>query len=130
MTTIVVSAALVERHGRLLVTRRLPGVHLAGCWEFPGGKCEAGETLDACLRRELREELDVDAEVGPEVFSVVHDYEGRRVELHFFRCDLRGEPAAQLGQELAWTPCADLDEDRFPPADAELVRRLRQSAGR
>src|SRR5947207_326461 len=61
---VVVTAAIVERGGRFLLTRRQKGVHLEGFWEFPGGKCDAGETLDACLRRELREELAVDASVG------------------------------------------------------------------
>jgi mutator protein MutT len=72
MTIIVVTAAVIERDGRFLVTRRQQGVHLEGYWEFPGGKCEAGEPLDACLVRELREELDVEAHVGEEVLATTH----------------------------------------------------------
>ncbi len=64
MTRLVVTAAVIERGGRYLVTRRQKGVHLEGLWEFPGGKCDAGESLADCLRRELREELGVDAAVG------------------------------------------------------------------
>ena len=90
MKTIVVTAAVIERDGRFLVTRRQHGVHLEGCWEFPGGKCEPGEPLAACLSRELREELDVDARVGDEVFTVTHTYPERRVELHFFASELLG----------------------------------------
>ena len=130
MTTIVVAAAVVERDGRVLVTRRQPGVHLEGLWEFPGGKCEAGETLDACLRREMREELDVEVTVGAELFSVSHDYPDRRVELHFLSCELLGEPVPQMGQALQWAARADLDPEEFPPADADLVRRLRRPEGR
>ena len=92
MTTIVVTAAVIDRDGRFLVTRRQQGVHLEGYWEFPGGKCDAGEPLDACLARELREELDVEAHVGEEMFVTTHAYADRSVELHFFRCELRGEP--------------------------------------
>jgi 8-oxo-dGTP diphosphatase len=128
MSTLVVSAAIVERDGRVLVTRRQPGVHLEGLWEFPGGKCEAGETLDQCLRREMREELGVDVEVGAELFTVAHDYRDRRVELHFLRCAFEGDPVPQLGQELRWMTRDDLDPAAFPPADAELIRRLRRPA--
>ena len=74
MTTIVVTAAVIERDGALLVTRRQAGVHLEGYWEFPGGKCDPGEALDACLARELREELDVEARVTDEVFTTTHAY--------------------------------------------------------
>jgi mutator protein MutT len=128
MTTIVVTAAVIERDGRILVTRRLPGTHLSGLWEFPGGKCLPGETLPACMRRELREELDVDATVGDEVFTVSHDYPDRRVELHFLRCTIAGEPRAVLQQEMRWVPRLILSTLEFPPADAELIRRLTTSA--
>lgn len=126
MTTIVVTAAVVERDGTLLVTRRHAGVHLEGYWEFPGGKCDAGETLAACLARELREELDVDARIGHEVFTTRHAYHERCVELHFFRCQLLGEPRPQLGQEMRWVRREELQSLEFPPADAELIRVLRQ----
>ena len=122
--TLVVTAAVVERDGRFLVTRRQKGVHLEGFWEFPGGKCEPGESLAACLRRELREELDVDARIGDEVMTTTHTYPERRVELHFIRCDLVGEARPLVGQQLRWVPRAQLAALEFPPADAELVQRL------
>ena len=84
VTTIVVTAAVIERGGRFLVTRRQKGVHLEGYWEFPGGKCDADESLIACLARELREELDVGARIGREMYTVTHSYAERSVELHFF----------------------------------------------
>ena len=124
MTTIVVTAAVIDRDGRLLVTRRLKGVHLEGYWEFPGGKCDAGESLEACLARELREELDVEAQVGEEVFVTTHPYADRSVELHFFRCDLIGEPRPLLGQEMRWATREELATLEFPPADDELIQRL------
>ena len=125
MTTIVVTAAVIERDGCFLVTRRQNGVHLAGCWEFPGGKCDAGEALAACLARELREELDAAARVGVEIFTTTHAYPERCVELHFFRCELDNEPRPQLGQEMRWVRRDELATLEFPPADVELIRLLR-----
>ena len=122
--SILVAAAVIERDGRYLITRRQPGVHLAGHWEFPGGKCEPDETLHACLRRELREELNVDVTVGDVLLTTTHDYPERQVELHFVRCGLEGEPAPQLGQEMRWTPPEELNALEFPAADAELIRIL------
>ena len=121
---ILVAAAVIERDGRYLITRRQPGVHLAGHWEFPGGKCEPDETLRACLCRELREELDVDITVGDVLLTTTHDYPERRIELHFVRCWLEGEPAPQLGQDMRWTPREELMALEFPAADAELIRIL------
>lgn len=124
MTTIVVTAAVVERDGSFLVTRRLKGTHLAGTWEFPGGKCEPGESLQESLIREMREELAVDCTVGAEIFSISHDYPDRRIQLHFFACTLEGEPDPQLGQAMQWVPRAQLGSLEFPPADDELIRLL------
>ena len=124
MTTLIVTAAIIEDGDAYLVTRRLKGTHLEGHWEFPGGKCEPGESLADGLRRELREELGVEATVGEEVFSAAHDYDDRRVELHFLRCTLLTVPRAVLGQEMRWVQRAELDQLTFPPADAELIRLL------
>ena len=121
MTSIVVTAAVIERDGRYLVTRRPAGVHLEGYWEFPGGKCDAGETLHACLLRELREELAVGAVVGDEILSTSHIYPERRVELHFFSVRLLGEPAPQFEEDMQWIRREDLAELKLPPADEELV---------
>src|SRR4029450_3303823 len=128
MITLVVTAAVIERDGRFLVTRRQRGVHLEGFWEFPGGKCEPGEALDACLRRELREELAVGADIGVELLTTSHEYPERRVELHFLRCDLTGEPSPQIGQEMRWVARGGLSRLEFPPADAELIGMLTRSA--
>ena len=124
MITILVSAAVVERAGRFLVTRRPDGVHLEGYWEFPGGKCEPGETLEASLLRELREELAVNAVIGTEILATSHTYPDRRVELHFFHVTLSGEPVPQLGQEMRWVPREQLANFKLPPADDELIERL------
>jgi 8-oxo-dGTP diphosphatase len=129
MTSIVVTAAVIEIEGRFLVTRRQTGVHLEGYWEFPGGKCDRDETLGDCLARELREELDVASRIGEEIFSTRHPYPEKLIELHFFRCELLGEPRPQLGQEMRWVRREELGALEFPPADAELIQMLTQPLG-
>jgi mutator protein MutT len=127
MTTLVVVAAVVEIDGRLLITRRQKGVHLEGFWEFPGGKCDKDEPLRVGLARELLEELDVPSRVGDEIFATVHAYPERTIELHFFRCELLGDPRPQLGQDMRWVARADLAALDFPPADAALIEMLRRA---
>ena len=121
---IVVTAAVIERDGAFLVTRRPSGVHLEGYWEFPGGKIEPGESLAKALAREIAEELDTPIAVGRELFTVTHTYPDRIVELHFLACELKGEPRAVLGQEMRWIAREQLGTLRFPPADEELIRML------
>lgn len=123
---LIVTAAVIERDGCFLVTRRLKGTHLEGHWEFPGGKCEPGESLEACVRRELVEELGSDATVAGEFLAVTHEYPERIVELHFLACHLADEPLPLLGQEMRWVDRADLASLQFPPADDELVALLRR----
>jgi len=120
----VVAAAVVQRGDVYLLTRRLRGTHLEGLWEFPGGKCEAGETHGACLQRELLEELGCEAEIKEKVLTVAHDYGERTVELHFFDCTLAGEPRPLLGQEIRWVRGAELAGLAFPPADEALIHLL------
>jgi len=121
---IEVTAAVIERDGAFLLTRRLDGTHLEGCWEFPGGKRHAGESLPECLGREIREELDAAIVVSNLILTTAHDYPERTVELHFFRCALVTEPRAVMGQEMRWVPREDLPGLALPPADDELVRML------
>jgi 8-oxo-dGTP diphosphatase len=127
MTAIVVTAAVVERDGCFLVTRRQKGVHLEGYWEFPGGKCGPDESLQDCLARELLEELDVPSRIGDHIWTTTHAYPERTIELHFFRCELLGVPRPQLGQEMRWVLRDELECLQFPPADAELIRILGQA---
>lgn len=122
--TVVVLAGVIERQSRFLLTRRLKNTHLAGYWEFPGGKCETDEDHQACLIRELREELDVAAVVGDEILVSEHDYPDRTVRIHFRRCDIVGDPSPQLGQEMRWVDRTELATLQFPPADDELIALL------
>jgi mutator protein MutT len=120
----VVTAAVVERDGLLLVTQRLEGTHLAGHWEFPGGKCVPGEDVRACLAREMLEELGVAAAVGEEIHRTLYAYGERRLELVFLRCGIGGEPQPLLGQQIRWVTRRELGTLQFPPADAELIEIL------
>lgn len=125
---IVVVAAIIEQDDAFLLTRRQRGVHLEGLWEFPGGKLDAGETHAEALARELREELDVDADVQDLRFHTTHDYGDRAVALYFYQCRLRGTPRPLLGQQMRWVPRRELAMLGLPPADTELIRVLTESA--
>ena len=123
---IEVSAGCVFRHQKLLITQRCKGTHLAGLWEFPGGKREPNETFEECLRRELREELGIEIEVGNVIESIDHDYPEKSVHLRFFRCKwLRNEPATIGCDAIAWVTAAELVNYAFPEADARLLAKLR-----
>ena len=121
-----VAAGLVFHEGRLLITQRLPGEHLGGLWEFPGGKRELGEAIKDCLRRELAEELSIVVRVGKLLAEVEHSYPERTVHLKFFRCSLEsGEPQAIGCQAFVWVRADELAAYEFPPADTQLLARLK-----
>lgn len=124
-----VAAAVIEHEGRILIARRRPGVHLAGKWEFPGGKIEPGETPEECLVRELREEFTVETEIGPFLGSAVHEYPGRVIELLAYRTRyLSGEFILSCHDEIRWiTPdqCRDFD---FAEADLFILEHLERLA--
>ncbi len=94
---IAVVAAVIEREGKILITRRPPGSHLAGFWEFPGGKAMPGEADREALARELREELGVAAIVGEPVEIVEWHYPDKHVRIEFFRCDIQGRASLAGG---------------------------------
>lgn len=123
-TAIPVLAAVIERDGRVLVTRRLEGSHLSGFWEFPGGKCDPGETHEACLARELREELGVEARIGPEILVTEHAYPEKTVRLHFRRCEIDGQPRPLLNQQMRWVSRDEMRALSFPEADRTLIEML------
>ena len=126
---IEVSAALIFRAGQLLITQRHAKSHLGGCWEFPGGKREPGETFEQCLVREIREELGVEIAVGELFEEISHDYPEKSVHLKFFRCRLlSGEPQPLDCAAVKWIEKAGLDAHEFPAADARLLERLKNAA--
>lgn len=125
MKAIEVAAGLVFRDGKLLITQRPADGHLAGLWEFPGGKREANESFEDCLRRELMEELGIEVEIRELVESITHSYPEKTVHLRFFRCAWkRHEPQALGCSAFKWVAKEELAGYEFPAADARLLEKL------
>jgi 8-oxo-dGTP diphosphatase len=123
---LLVSAAIIHRDGRVLVGQRRKADRHALKWEFPGGKVEAGESPQQALVRELREELMIEANVGTEIARYEHEYStGSRVNLLFFAInDFKGEPTANVFEQICWTDLRALPSLDFLEGDADFVRRL------
>lgn len=121
-----VTAGLLWQGRRLLITKRPEGSHLAGFWEFPGGKKEDGESLEECLEREIREELNIVVRAEKLLFKVDHEYETRSVSLHFFRCTLlSGRPEPVGCDEIRWVHPENLSDYHFPPPDLAIIQSLK-----
>ncbi len=115
-----------DAHARVLIARRQPGIHLAGCWEFPGGKVECGETAADALRRELREELGIDATAASPLIKVRHPYPGRRVLLDVWQVtSFSGSPRGLQGQSLRWVDPEELPRIAFPDANRPIATAAR-----
>jgi 8-oxo-dGTP diphosphatase len=126
---LVVAAVIRRADGRYLVARRPPGRPMAGLWEFPGGAVEDGESAEAALARELREELGLAVTVGDPLTFAWHRDARREVLLLFYRAELGPrEPHGREGQEVRWVTAAELAALPTPPADAELISRLQRDA--
>ena len=124
----VVAGALFDAQGRVLIAQRPVGKHMAGRWEFPGGKIQAGESELAALRRELNEELGVTLEDAERMLELSHDYPERRVQLCMWRVTAyRGEPRTLDGQALKWVDPADLAGEDLLEADRPIVLALQES---
>ena len=121
----VVAAALFDEGGRVLIAQRPEGKHMAGWWEFPGGKVGANESERDALVRELREELGVETRPEAEVMRLTHDYPDRTVELVLWRATIvGGVPRSLDGQALKWVDCQNLGQERLLPADAPFIDAL------
>ena len=124
-----VTAGLIWRKGKVLITRRPRGSHLAGYWEFPGGKQEEGETLEACLEREILEELAVKVTVTDYLLQIDHEYAEKSISLHLFLCaDPAGEPQALGCEDMTWVDPEDLDRYRLPPPDIRIIPLVKKLA--
>ena len=123
--SIHVSAGLIRKDGRFLIAKRQEGSHLAGYWEFPGGKQERGETLQACLEREIGEELGLKIRAGHVLLVIEHEYETKVITLHVMECAiLAGEPMPLECQEFKWVDPVDFHKYVFPPPDVEVIEFL------
>src|SRR5215468_9275984 len=125
---LVAAVALVDTDGRVLLAKRPAGKSMAGLWEFPGGKVDAGETPEAALIRELAEELGIDVTascLAPFTFAS-HTYSDFHLLMPLYVCrKWSGIPSAREGQRLAWVRPARLGDYPMPPADAPLIGMLR-----
>jgi len=130
MRTHIVAAGILIEDGKVLLSRRKQGSHLAGMWEFPGGKAEPGEDPRAALRRELEEELGIKTRIGEIVDVTFHRYEDadKAVLLLFFEAEREAgsaEPRALDVAEVAWCGPERLDPTTFPPADVAVLAKVR-----
>jgi A/G-specific adenine glycosylase len=120
-----VTAAIIRRGQRVLITKRRAESMLGGLWEFPGGKLEPGETLEECLHREIAEELDISVRIERPFMSVNHAYSHFRITLHTFLCrHSRGRPRPIGCEALKWVQPADLSAFPFPKADRVVLQAL------
>lgn len=121
-----VTAAIILKENRVLIAQRAPEDKLAGKWEFPGGKLEQGETLQECLKREIKEELDVEVEVLNLFGESIYTYESGKIKLIAFWCKwLSGEFTLKVHSRLVWAKRDELDLYNFAPADIPLMEKLK-----
>ena len=122
---ITVTAAVVEKDGRILIAKRKKGWRFEGKWEFPGGKIEASETPEECLRRELREELGIETRIGTFICSSTYAYPYATVQLLVYRAfHLSGEYTLHDHQEIRWVIPEELRQYDFPEADKPVIEKL------
>jgi len=120
-----VTAGVIWDGDKILITKRPPGSHMEGYWEFPGGKKESGESLEQCLKRELREELGLEVKVTDRLGTICHEYDDRVVRLHSFNCYvIGGQAVARESQEMRWVKARDLERYLFPPPDAKVIKAV------
>jgi 8-oxo-dGTP diphosphatase len=123
----VVAAALYDHEGRVLIAERPPGKHVAGRWEFPGGKIDAGETEEAALGRELAEELGIALLNARPFARLAHDYDDRRIEISLWLVEgFSGEPTGLDGQRLKWVCPARLHDEDMLEADVPFIAALQR----
>lgn len=126
----LVTAAVIRRNDAILLARRQPGQKLAGYWEFPGGKVEEGETLPACLQREMVEELGVEVQIGEVVATSDYVYAHGAIHLVALETSiLSGELRPTVHDQVAWVPLAQLLQYRLAPADIPIAEALVNAPG-
>jgi len=123
MDAVHVAVGVILNNARqVLITRRSPDSHQGGLWEFPGGKVEAGESLELALSRELREELGIDVDKSSRLLQVRHDYGDKAVLLDVCVVwTFSGEPRGMEGQPLSWVTASRLGEYNYPAANEPIV---------
>ncbi len=127
----IVTAAIILNESRVLIGRRKPNQALGGYWEFPGGKVENGESLVDCLKRELKEELSVNAKVSEDIFAMVdHSYDGGEIQLVAMLADIGDQqPVGTVHDFLAWAAIEELSSYKLAPADVPIAQKIIQKFG-
>jgi len=122
----VVTAAIILKDNKVLIAQRAPGENLAGKWEFPGGKIETGETPQECVKREIREELEVNIEVLDFFGESIYEYHSGTIKLMAYWCKwILGEFTLNVHSQIVWVNRQQLDLYDFAPADLPLVEKLK-----
>jgi len=125
----VVAAIIYNKKHRILITQRPQNSHLGGLWEFPGGRVENDETAEQALLRELKEELDLDIRVGKLFWRATFEYDIKTVDISFYFCSLQGKRSfiKPIGvQDYRWIKTKELVQFDFPPADKEVIEKLKK----
>lgn len=121
-------AVIWNQQQQILIDKRRPEGLLGGLWEFPGGKIEAGETVEECIKREIQEELGIEIEVGDRLITINHTYSHFHVTLYVHHCrHLAGIPQAIESDEIRWVTLAEIDSFNFPKANSQIIAALRQA---
>lgn len=121
----IVTAAIMEKDGKVLLARRKAGDRLERKWEFPGGKLEPGESPEACLARELREEFGIEAEVLDYIGASVYEYGHGTIDLRAYRVrHVSGEFCINAHEEIAWVKTEDLLSYDLSPADVPIAEKI------
>ena len=122
-----VTAGVIWKDGKFLITLRPPKGLLGGLWEFPGGKLEEGETLEACLKREIDEELAINVRVEKKLISVKHAYTHFKITLHVFECFYEsGTLEPRECDDYRWITADQLDDFAFPGADRKVIAEIKK----
>lgn len=121
-------AIIKNKEGKILIDKRLPTGLMANLWEFPGGKIEEGESVEQCITREIKEELDIDIKVEKHLITINHTYSQFKVILIVHLCKIVGGEAKAIEcQEVKWVEISDLNTFTFPEANQQIIRQLTNS---
>lgn len=120
-------AIITNQQGEILIDKRKAGGEMGGLWEFPGGKIETGETVNECIAREIKEELNLEIVVGDRLTTISHEYKTFNVTLYVYDCQyLSGEPQTLECEEFRWVNSSDIDQYQFPEANIQIINLLQQ----
>ena len=120
-------AVINNKQGKILIDRRKEKGEMGGLWEFPGGKIEVGETIEECIKREIKEELDIEIRVGDRLTTITHSYKAFKVTLYVHNCQhLSGQPQPLECEEIRWVEAAQMNQYQFPAANTQIIHLLQQ----